>query len=209
MHKFVELQGIKYTMNGKESVMDKIIREAEVDLTVNGAKWMTFLCTPEYLEALAVGFLFNEGVISSARELASVRVCPEGDNVDVWLNHQAEQAKTWRRTSGCSGGRAGEDSGMDHPVADHPSPISTATINRMMTLLYDSQGLHQETGGTHSTALSDGNELVLHIEDIGRHNTLDKIAGEMLLKEILKCCKKQPAWNPGSSFRGQPRPTWR
>jgi FdhD protein len=50
--------------------------------------------------------------------------------------------------------------------------------------LFDSQGLYQKVRGVHASALSDGKEILILCEDIGRHNTLDKIAGKMLLEEI-------------------------
>jgi FdhD protein len=80
------------------------IVETPVSLTVNGQVWISFMCTPVNLEALAVGFLLNEGIIELMEEVADVRVCEHGDNVDVWLKHPAEQPTNWRRTSGCTGG---------------------------------------------------------------------------------------------------------
>ena len=78
--------------------------ETPVSLTVNGEAWVTFMCTPTDLEAMAIGFLFNEGVIESMAEVADVRLCEHGDNVDVWLNRATQQPRSWRRTSGCTGG---------------------------------------------------------------------------------------------------------
>ena len=80
------------------------IVEAPVSLTVNGQVWLTFMCTPVHLEAMSVGFLYNEGIIESMQEVEDVRVCEHGDNVDVWLNRSVEQPQSWRRTSGCTGG---------------------------------------------------------------------------------------------------------
>ncbi|MBU2611944.1 MAG: hypothetical protein KJ606_13520, partial [Chloroflexi bacterium] len=48
--------------------------------------------------------LYNEGVISSRAEVAEARLCEHGDNVDVWLTHEAAQPTHWKRTSGCTGG---------------------------------------------------------------------------------------------------------
>ena len=76
------------------------IVETSVSLTVNGEVWLSFMCTPVQLDALAVGFLYNEGIIESMAEVSDVRVCEHGDNIDVWLNHAAEQPASWRRTSG-------------------------------------------------------------------------------------------------------------
>ena len=81
-----------------------VVREAPIALTVNNEAWLTFMCTPVKLEALAIGFLYNEGVISSRAEVAEARVCEHGDNVDVWLTHEAAQPTHWKRTSGCTGG---------------------------------------------------------------------------------------------------------
>jgi FdhD protein len=80
------------------------IVEAPVSLTVNGEVWLSFMCTPVNLEALAVGFLYNEGIIEKMSEVEDARVCEHGDNIDVWLNHEAKQPTSWRRTSGCTGG---------------------------------------------------------------------------------------------------------
>ncbi|HET7144946.1 MAG TPA: formate dehydrogenase accessory sulfurtransferase FdhD, partial [Anaerolineales bacterium] len=75
------------------------IVEAPVSLTVNGEVWISFMCTPLFLEALSVGFLFNEGLIQNMSEVADVRVCEHGDNVDVWLTRDVQQPTSWRRTS--------------------------------------------------------------------------------------------------------------
>ncbi len=86
------------------SIDSEVIVEAPVSLTVNGEVWLTFMCTPIDLEAMAVGFLYNEGVISSMAEIASVFLCATGDNVDVWIDHAVDKPDKWRRTSGCTGG---------------------------------------------------------------------------------------------------------
>ena len=64
------------------------IVETPVSLTVNGEIWLSFMCTPVNLEALAVGFLYNEGIIEKMSEVEDVRACEHGDNVDVWLNQR-------------------------------------------------------------------------------------------------------------------------
>src|SRR5574341_983353 len=94
----------RFEFNKWESYDVETIVEAPVSLTVNGEVWLTFMCTPVELEAMAVGFLYNEGVLQKMQEVEDVRVCEHGDNVDVWLSHSVEQPKSWRRTSGCSGG---------------------------------------------------------------------------------------------------------
>ena len=80
---------LRYRGGKWENLESGVIAEAPVSLTVNGQVWLTLMCTPMELEALAVGFLFNEGVINSRDEIELVRVCDSEDNVDVWLRHPA------------------------------------------------------------------------------------------------------------------------
>ncbi len=162
------------------------IVESPVSLTVNGEVWLTFMCTPVNLEAMAVGFLYNEGVIESMEEVEDVRVCEHGDNVDVWLNRSVEQPHSWRRTSGCTGGVTAVDALVRNDVSfngDQPK-VTPETIGHLVEMLFQSQDLYRETGGVHTSALSDGEKIVFVAEDIGRHNTLDKIAGLCFMNNV-------------------------
>jgi FdhD protein len=162
------------------------IVETPVSLTVNGKIWLTFMCTPVHLEELAVGFLYNEGIIESLREVVDVRLCEHGDNVDVWLNHPAEQPTNWRRTSGCTGGVTAVDLLAKPNVSfdGNRLEVQPVAIGSLVEQLFESQSLYRETGGVHTSALSDGERILLAAEDIGRHNTLDKIAGLCLREGI-------------------------
>lgn len=162
------------------------IVEMPVSLTVNGEVWLTFMCTPVDLEALAVGFLYNEGIIEGMDEVADVKVCEHGDNVDVWLNHAAEQPTSWRRTSGCTGGVTAVDLLAKPGVSLHgaDSKFQPEEIERFIEMLFEAQVLYRKTGGVHTSILSDGDKALASAEDIGRHNTLDKIAGLCLMNDI-------------------------
>jgi len=165
---------------------ESTIVEMPVSLTINGQPWLTFMCTPVDLEALAVGFLFNEGVIDSMQEVADVRPCEHGDNVDVWLSRSVEQPRSWRRTSGCTGGMTAVDLLAKPDISfDLQQPaVSADAIGHLVDLLFESQDLYRQTGGVHTSALSDGREVLLSAEDIGRHNTLDKIAGLCVMHNL-------------------------
>src|SRR5512146_633920 len=162
------------------------IVEPPVGLTINGTAWLSFMCTPVDLEALAVGFLYNEGVISSMAEVVDVHVCDHGDNVDVWLDRSVEQPQSWRRTSGCTGGVTAVDLLAKPDISfDRQEPrYSPEAIENVVDLLFSAQVLYRETGGVHTSALTNGEKVVVSAEDIGRHNTLDKIAGLCLMQDI-------------------------
>lgn len=169
-----------------EAFDSETIVETPVSLTVNGESWITFMCTPTNLEAMAVGFLYNEGVIEKMEEVADVRVCEHGDNVDVWLSRSIQQPKSWRRTSGCTGGVTAVDLLSKPDITFDPGlpRFQPEAISMLVDMLFESQELYRETGGVHTSALSDGEQIVLFAEDIGRHNTLDKIAGLCMMRDI-------------------------
>jgi FdhD protein len=179
----------RYSKTGKwESIDARVITETTVSLTVNGQTWLSFNCTPTGLDVLAVGFLFNEGLIESREEIAVVDVCKQENNVDVWLHHPITQPTRWRRTSGCTGGvtSVGE-SELGETLS---TPISTGhfvapdLLLSCMEQLLQIQELYRAVRGVHCSALSDGRQILAHAEDIGRHNTLDKLAGRVLLDNL-------------------------
>ncbi len=180
-------QAIQYRQYhaGEWEIIDSgIIVETAVSLTVNGEVWLAFMCTPTDLEALAVGFLYNEGLIDSISEIADVRVCEHGDNVDVWTTHVVEKPNEWRRTSGCTGGITAVEAESTPPVNLNGFSISPQEISQLIGDLFESQDLYRKVGGVHTSALSDGKKIQVTAEDIGRHNSIDKLAGICLLNQI-------------------------
>jgi FdhD protein len=177
----------RYEFQHWKSMDAETIVETPVSLTVNGQVWLTFMCTPVHLEALAIGFLYNEGVIQNMSEVVDVRVCEHGDNVDVWLDRTVEEPKSWRRTTGCTGGMTAVDLLSKPNVSLHNSSLTfpPEAIENFLEMLLEAQVLYRKTGGVHTSVLSDGRKILTSAEDIGRHNTLDKIAGLCLLEGIL------------------------
>lgn len=177
----------RYEFKRWKSHDEQTIVETPVSLTVNGQVWLTFMCTPVHLEAMAVGFLYNEGIIEKMDEIEDVRLCEHGDNVDVWLNRSVEQPTSWRRTSGCTGGITAVDllAKPDVSLLKIQTKFSPQTIEHVMELLLEAQVLYRETGGVHTSLLSDGEKIIVSAEDIGRHNTLDKIAGLCLMQNLF------------------------
>ena len=182
-----EIQYERYEFKKWEHHETETIVETPVSLTVNGDVWLSFMCTPVNLEELAVGFLYNEGIVDSMDEVENVHVCEHGDNVDVWLNRTVKQPNSWRRTSGCTGGVTAVDL-LAKPNINFGGDrleVQPEAIGRLVEMLFESQSLYRETGGVHTSALSDGENIILSAEDIGRHNTLDKIAGLCLMEKVF------------------------
>jgi FdhD protein len=179
------IQFVQFEAGHWQEMDGNVIVEMPVSLTINGELWLTMMCTPIDLEALAVGFLFNEGLLESRDEIVDVRVCPTGDNVDVWLNHSVEKPAQWRRTSGCTGGMTSVESSANQtatqPIISNGVALTPEQISGLVARLFEAQNIYRQTGGVHTSALCDGDQLIAIAEDIGRHNTLDKLAGLCLL----------------------------
>jgi FdhD protein len=175
----------QYSPEGIEQLLSNIAVESPVSLTVNGEIWLTFQCTPVDLEALAVGFLYNEGFLRSLGEVENLHVCDQKDNVDVWLNHAVQKPQSWRRTSGCHGGTSSADLERDRfdPI-DNRFTMRPTQVFALMEQFLNDQKPHSESGGVHTSALADGPDQLFQIHDIGRHNTFDKIAGRIILNTM-------------------------
>lgn len=107
--------------------------------------------------------------------------------VDIWLPREVEKPLHWQRTSGCMGGFTsggpGGESAISYSIDGGPI-MSPEDITGLVASLSESQELYRAAGGVHTSLLADGRRVVLGVEDIGRHNTFDKIAGRCLLEGI-------------------------
>jgi len=174
----------RYHRGQWENKVGKVVTEANLSISINGEPWNQLLCTPTDLKALAVGFIYNEGLLDRIDEIATIDLCANNDLVDIWLNHAVEKPKEWRKTSGCSGGVTAVQSYPVYPGSIRVPTLDPDQITRLMTKFLESQVLYHESGGLHASAISDGMEIVVQAEDVGRHNTIDKIAGRCLLEHL-------------------------
>lgn len=179
LHKIFSVAAF-HSKNFEENFANVIV-ELPVDISINAKYWLTLMCTPSNLDELAIGFLYNEGLINSLSEIKLIEVCQNGTNIDIWLNHEIDLPDRWRRTSGCTGGTTSVILKKSKKEKPNPSKLTPAKIFVLLNLLHENQNLYSLSGGVHSSALSDGEKILVTMEDIGRHNTLDKIAGRCLM----------------------------
>ena len=156
--------------------------ELSLTISVNGEELVTILCTPLKLNCLVIGFLYSEGIITSVSDVASMRLCEDEYLADVRLR-KAEHPLPVRRivTSSCSGGISFQTNGQR---VDSELVVTPTEVLSLMRQLQQQAQLFRKCGGVHTSALSDTKNLLVIAEDIGRHNTLDKIQGECLLRGL-------------------------
>lgn len=157
---------------------------SEMDLTiyVNHQELVNVLCTAAKLNCLVIGYLYAEGVIAGLDDVASMRLCEDDSLADVMLKNTEYQLPTVRTlATGCGGGGVFKTHGqkVDSALVTTPDEVLA-----LMEKLQKEMTLYQFAGGVHTSALSDTKNLLVVAEDIGRHNTLNKIQGECLLRGI-------------------------
>ena len=156
--------------------------EMALAIYVNRQELVTILCTPTKLNCLVLGFLYTEGIISGTGDVASMRVCEEESLAEVMLsNPNYELPKKRTITTGCGGGATFKAQGqkVDSDLVAAPNEVLS-----LIKQLQKQMVLYQSCGGVHASALADTKNLLVVAEDIGRHNTLDKIQGECLLSGL-------------------------
>lgn len=161
----------------------QIIEERETCLYVNGQELVTMAATPVQLEQLAVGFLANEGLVNSIDEFVEISI--KGDTcVDIWLDHPIDQPARKILTSGCTGGVTfGELAAQLNPLEINTS-VQVDELRSAARALYDSARLYPLTRGVHTSILWQNGQILASAEDVGRHNTLDKLRGFCLQERI-------------------------
>ncbi len=170
--------------NGQPQAIDgQVVEESLSCFSVNGIELATFMCSPTDLDLVAIGFLYNESLIKSLDEIASLHVS-ENHCVDIWLHHEFERPERLIVTAGCGGGQTFDDLTAEHPALQSKTQAAAEHLAACMRELHLGASLYQQARGIHTAALADENGLLLQVEDIGRHNCLDKLAGAALKSGI-------------------------
>jgi FdhD protein len=142
-------------------------------------------------EALALGYLRNQRLVESIEDIASVQVDWEMDSVAVTTHHGIAdiEERTSRKvvTTGCGQGSVfgGLLDAVDSIVLSPDARLQQSVVYKIVNTIRTQQSTYKQTGSVHGCALfSAHGELVYFIEDVGRHNAVDAIAGKMWLDEI-------------------------
>jgi len=185
----VEIQRV--TTQDSTTVEDTVVGEFPMTLILNDQELVTLLCTPSDLQYLAVGFLFSEGFIESKDEIRQV-TANQGTGVvrvDTEDTNGIDREALFSRiiTSGC--GRGASFYSTTDLSGEKVQSLASVSITSILALTKEFQHrseTYRATGGVHSAALCDGDErdILVFSEDIGRHNAMDKVFGECLMKDI-------------------------
>lgn len=184
----VEVLKISGKTRAKEH--DLVVKESPVTVFLNDVELVTLLCTPRDVEYLAVGFLYSEGIVKSKKDIK--RLYGDRKERAVWVETagktKLEDTVPGKRfiTTGCGKGLSFIDSSEFKGKLKKRSgrKIPSSLVGSLMKEFQKRSEVYRATGGVHSAGLANARGIVAFNEDIGRHNAIDKVLGESVLKGV-------------------------
>src|SRR2546426_2104498 len=158
-----------------------VVEEWPVWLEVNGEPAVTWMCTPDQLEELAVGWLHGEGYIASLDDLVQLRPC--APDLGFWADVKPErlaQVKGENRkrvlASGCGAVATmlGDPETMGRSAPLRGEPAAPEALRALFKQLFAAGARCNQTGGHYPAPFSDGTTLLVHAAENCRHKTGDK-----------------------------------
>ncbi|MCT4557530.1 MAG: formate dehydrogenase accessory sulfurtransferase FdhD [Pelagimonas sp.] len=171
-----------------EPVDLNVVEERPLTIYLNRQEIVTAMTIGDYPDYLAVGFLRNQGMLSDAEEITAIDYDEELEVVVVRTASQTtfeEKTQKKTRTSGCAVGTVFGDmmEGLDQ--VDLPATrVRTSWLYALAHQINTTPSLYLEAGAIHGTVLCQGDQPLVYMEDVGRHNAVDKIAGWMRINGI-------------------------
>jgi FdhD protein len=165
-------------------VAAEVVREQPLTVYVNGEKFLTLLCSPMMLEALVVGYLWMEKVIEDLSEISRLDISEVDGRAEVTLSRAVTLPTERILTSGCGGGITFRIDPRLFPRLHSSIRVQPVQLAARLKELFGRAVHYQASRGIHGAALADGERLLVVAEDVGRHNAVDKVKGEAMLRGI-------------------------
>lgn len=175
------VQGVDH--NGDETTI-KVVEERPLTIFLNAQEIVTAMTIGDYPAYLALGFLRNQGMLLPEDEITRVDYDEDLETVVVRTARKTDYEDKMRRktrTSGCAVGTVFGDmmEGLEG-VALPATPVRTSWLYAVSAKINRTPSLYLEAGAIHGTILCHEDKPLVYMEDVGRHNAVDKIAGWMM-----------------------------
>ena len=172
-----------------EPVETEIAGEAPLTLYVDKREIVTLMTLGAAPEALALGYLRNQRLVGSIDEIAEVQVDWEVNAVAVTTRHGLKSANRLDKrtvTTGCGQGTVFGDlmEDLDNIHLAQDAVLEESTLYALLDHVRRYDSLYKKAGALHGCALAQGSEILYYVEDVGRHNAVDAIAGFMWLDGV-------------------------
>ena len=174
--------------NGKE-ISTKVTIERPLTLYLNSQEIVTMMTIGDYPEYLAIGYLLNQNMLYPEDKIISIDYDQDLAVVVVRTHNETNFEDKLRKktlTSGCAHGTIFGDL-MEHVEKTrfaYNTSISTSVIFSLLNKINTTPSLYLESGAIHGCVLAETDHPIVYMEDVGRHNAVDKIAGYMRQENI-------------------------
>lgn len=179
---------VSYRNGSLEPGETEIVGEYPLKIIVNNREIVTLICSPHDLKFLVAGFLRMQGFVRTVEDFLMLSVCSDFGVANVGIKGEVPQNLRPVLTSGCG---AGISFTLHRPAESRSGasngprlPIRPSEIFGLMGQLARLAEHYRSYGGIHSGAAGVRGSILLYAEDVGRHNTFDRIAGESLFRGI-------------------------
>jgi len=186
MSEIERLPILRVTEQGKSETEDTVAREFSLTIILNDQELATLLCSPANLKYLAIGFLFSEGLLKSKEQIKQIIVDEGRGLVQVETEEDKEAASklSLKPLIGSGGGRGLHRYDAVDVEIKSQTKVSAQEVFTMVKEFVQRSEVFKTTGGVHSAALCDTQDILVFNEDIGRHNAIDKVFGQCILEDI-------------------------
>ena len=173
--------------NGKAIDLN-VVEERPLTIFLNSQEIVTAMTIGDYPNYLALGFLRNQGMLHDTDVIKGVDYDEELETVVVRTQAQTtyeDKLKKKTRTSGCAVGTVFGDmmEGLEG-VTLPATQVRTSDLYALAATINRTPSLYLEAGAIHGTVLCQADRPLVYMEDVGRHNAVDKIAGWMLAEGV-------------------------
>ena len=181
-----KIKGFDY--EGK-SISTNVINEKPLTIYLNNQEIVTLMTINDFPKYLAVGYLLNQNMIFPKEKIVKIEYEKDIETVVIRTKRKTNYEKVLKKkitTSGCAQGTVFGDiyESIEKTKLSSKSKIQKKWIYELSKKINLTPSLYLEAGAIHGCVLCKKNNPLIYMEDVGRHNAVDKIAGYMFLKNI-------------------------
>ena len=188
-----ELEGLSVAVDGIDQDGNKtqisVVNEQPLTLYLNGQEILTMMTIGDYPDLLAVGYLLNQHMLHDDDEITGIEHDEDIQTIVVRTRRKTdyeEKLKKKTQTSGCAQGTVFGDimEEFENIELNKNASVKTSWLYELQKKINTTPSIYLKAGAIHGCVLCKGNIPLIYVEDVGRHNAVDKIAGYMFLNKI-------------------------
>ncbi len=171
------------------AIETSVVTERPLTLFLNAREIVTMMTIGDHPDLLAVGYLLNQNMLKTDDEITAIEHAEDIDTIVVRTKRQTDyedKLKKKTQTSGCAQGTVFGDlmEEFDRIELNPDARLKTSWLYALTKKINTEPSLYLKAGAIHGCVLAQEDRILVYMEDVGRHNAVDKIAGYMFLNGI-------------------------